>query len=231
MPPTPMPKPSPSVTAPPIGDELPLDSRLFFVLDEPISSKGSKAGSYVRVHLKNPIVVAGHTIVPAGAPARIRIVDSSAADILDTYGFVDIFFEPLGLPDGRLLPLRTPIARLSPNVSSGHQSTVEAEDTAGDIFVPYYPVWQILRKGKNFVLGQGSVLPANTEATITVQSDGTVAVVTPPPLTAGNEPANSAFPVSPLATPFGVEAQTPRPRSTPHPSPSPSPSPSSSPRK
>ena len=47
-----------------------------------------------------------------------------------------------------------------------------AEDTAGDIFVPYYPLWQIMRKGKNFVLGAGSVIPANTEATLTAQPNG-----------------------------------------------------------
>jgi len=49
---------------------------------------------------------------------------------------VDIFFEPLALPDGRVLPLRAPVARLEPRDSAGHESTVEAEDTVGDIFVP-----------------------------------------------------------------------------------------------
>jgi len=169
MSPTPMPKSSPSSTPTPVGNVLPLDSTLTFVLDEPISSNHSKAGQIVRAHLKAAIIVAGRVVVPAGAPGQIRIVDSSAADIMDTYGFVDIFFEPLGLPDGRMLPLRAPIARLAPQVSSGHQSTVGAEDTVGDIFVPYYSVWQILRKGKNFVIGAGSEIPARTEATISAQ--------------------------------------------------------------
>ena len=74
---------------------MPFDSTLTFVLDDPISSKGAKAGQIVRAHLKDAIVVAGRVVVPAGAPGQIRIVDSSAADIMDTYGFVDIFFEPL----------------------------------------------------------------------------------------------------------------------------------------
>jgi hypothetical protein len=208
---------------------LPFDSTLLFVLDDPISSKSSKPGQIVRAHLKSAIVVGGRTVAPAGTPAQIRIIDTSAADILDTYGFVDIFFEPMMLGDGRALPLRTPVARLAPNVSAGHESTVAAEDTAGDIFVPYYPLWQIMRKGKNFVLGPGSVIPANTEATVTAQPDGTIAVVTPPPLAAGSDAPESAFPLSPLATPFGPEAATPRPRSRPHPSPSASPSPSPSP--
>ncbi len=230
MPPTPMPKPTPKPTAHPPGNVLPFDSTLLFVLDDPISSKSSKSGQFVRAHLQRAIVVAGLTVAPVGAPAQIRIVDSSASDILDTYGFVDIFFEPLRLADGRSLPLRTPVARLAPNLTAGHESTVEAEDTAGDIFVPYYPIWQILRKGKNFVLGAGSVLPANTEATLTAGPKGSIAIVTPEPIVRSTEAPASSFPASPLATPFGPGAATPRPKPTPRPTASPSPPPSTPPR-
>jgi hypothetical protein len=222
MPPTPMPKATSSPSAPAPGNVLPLASTLLFVLDDPISSKGSKSGQIVRAHLKADIVVGGHTIATAGAPAQIRIVDVSPADIADQYGFVDIFFEPLTLSDGRKLPLRAPVSRLSPEVSSGHGSTVGAEDTIGDIFVPYYPIYQILRKGKNFVLGPGSVIPADTEATLTMQPNGVTAIVTPHPLAESTETPISTFPTMPLATPFGPEA-LPRPRATPRPSPSPAP--------
>jgi len=224
-----MPKPTPSPSAPPLGNVLPFDSTLLFVLDDSISSKTSKAGELVRAHLKNAIVVGGHTVAPAGTAVNIRIIDSSASDIMDTYGFVDIFFEPMRLADGAMLPLRTPVARLAPHVSAGHESTVEAEDTAGDIFVPYYPIYQILRKGKNFVLGPGSVIPANAEATITAHPDGSIAVVTPPPIVQDTEAPTATFPLSPLATPFGPAAATPRPRTHAISSPSPSPSPTVTP--
>ena len=223
----PLSSPSPS-SAPSIG-VLPFDSTLLFVVDDPISSKSSRAGQIVRAHLKDAIVVGGRTLAPAGTPATIRIVDSSGADIADTYGFVDIFFEPLRLPDGRTLPLRAPVARLAPRVSSGHESTVGAEDTVGDIFVPYYPLWQIFRKGKNFVLGAGSELPARTEATITAQSNGTIAIATPRPLPLRNDTPSSVFPVEPMATPIGglptpVHAKPlPSPTATPAPSPTPTP--------
>jgi hypothetical protein len=222
MPPTPMPKPTAKPSAPAPGNALPYDSMLLFVLDEPISSKSSKTGQVVRAHLRSAIVVGGRVVAQAGTSEQIRIVDSSASDIMDTYGFVDIFFEPLKLPDGRTIPLRTPIARLTPNVSAGHESTVSAEDTVGDIFVPYYSLWQIVRHGKNFVLGAGSVLPANTEALLSAQPNGGIAIVTPPPLVNSAETPNSAFPVQPLATPFGPEGGTPRPRSTPRPTATPS---------
>lgn len=228
MPPTPMPKATPSPTAAPTN-VLPLDSSLLVVLDEPISSKSSKAGQLIRAHLKNAIVVSGHVVAPAGTPAQIKIVDVSPSDIADTYGFVDIYFEPLALPDGRMLPLRTPVARLAPRVSSGHESTVEAEDTMGDIFVPYYGLWQIFRKGKNFVLGPGSELPARTQATITAQPNGSIAIVTPQPLAPRLESPTSAFPVVPMATPFGPAAEEGHRRgSSPHPSPTTSPAPTAS---
>jgi hypothetical protein len=222
-----MPGASPKATPSPPPNLLPFDSNLLFVLDDPISSKASKAGEIVRAHLKDPIVLLGRTIAPAGAPATIKIIDTSSADILDTYGFVDIFFEPLHLPDGRLLPLRAPIARLAPHVSSGHQSTVAAEDTVGDIVVPYYSFYQIFRKGKNFVLAPGSVLSAETQATITELPNGTAAVVTPEPLAESTYVPKATFPVEPEATPFGPGATSTH-HAKPLPKPSPSPTSSSS---
>jgi hypothetical protein len=222
MPPTPMPKATPSPSPQPSGNVLPFDSTVLFVLDDPISSKGAKAGQMIRAHLKSALVVGGRTVAPAGTPEQIRIVDVSPADIADTYGFVDIYFEPLALPDGRILPLRAPVARLEPRVSNGHESTVEAEDTVGDIFVPYYSLWQIFRHGKNFVLKPGSEVPARTEATISSQPDGTIGIVTPPPLAPASYVPTSAFPVIPMATPIGA---TPRPENLPTPSPKPSPTP------
>jgi hypothetical protein len=222
-----MPKSTPKPSAAPPGDALPYDSMLLFVLDDSISSKSSKTGQIVHAHLRSAIVVGGRTVAPAGTPAQIRIVDSSASDIMDTYGFVDIFFEPLRLSDGRTIPLRTPIARLTPTTSAGHESTVGAEDTVGDIFVPYYSLWQIVRHGKNFVLGAGSVLPANTEAMLTAQPNGSIAIVTPPPILQSTEAPNSAFPVQPLATP--LETAPPHPKSTARPTPTPTPWPTISP--
>lgn len=184
----------------------------------------------MRAHLRGDLAVGGRIVAPAGTPAQIKILDASASSIADQYGFVDIYFEPLTLPDGRVLPLRTPIARLTPNVTAGHASTVSAEDTVGDIFVPYYSIWQIARMGKNFVLGAGSVVSANTEATLAAQPNGTIAIVTPRPLHAGTETTNSSFPVLPMATPFGPNGMGQRSRSRSQPSPAPSPDTSPAPQ-
>jgi hypothetical protein len=213
---------------------LPFDSGLIFVTDEPISSKASHPGQIIKVHLKTDLAVGGHVVAPAGTPGGLRIVSVSHADIGDVYGFVDVYFEPLVLPDGRTVPLRAPLARLAPRDSSGHESTVELEDTVADQVIPFHWLYHILRKGKNFVLSAGSEIPARTEATLTAQPNGTVAIVTPrPPATSFMVP-NSSFPVEPIATPFGPAAGKrqvhPSPSPTPWPTPAwPSASPSASP--
>ena len=85
--------------------------------------------------------------------------------------------------------MRAPVARLEPHVSAGHETTVEAEDTVGDIFVPYYCLWQIFRHGKNFVLKAGSEVPARTDATISAQPNGAIGDRDAPP--AGAESGGS----------------------------------------
>ncbi len=208
----------------PAGDSLPFDSNLVLVLDEAISSKSSRAGQMIAAHLKDPLAVGGRVVAPAGTPEKIRIVASSAADIGDVYGFVDIFLEPLVLSDGRALPLRAPVARLEPHVSAGHESTVAWEDTIEDQVIPYHFLYHIFRTGKNFVLKAGSELPAHTEATLTALPNGAIAIETPHPPARSLQMPKSTFPVEPLATPFGPAGGT-KSRKTPAPSPTPTPTP------
>jgi hypothetical protein len=230
MPPAPRPGASAQPSPQPTGNILPFDSNLTFVIDDAISSKSSKRGEIIGVQLKDALVVGGRTIAPAGTPAKLRIVNVSPADIGDVYGFVDIFFEPLQLPDGRVVPLRAPIARLEPHDSAGHESTVELEDTIEDEVIPYHFLYHIFRKGKNFVLGPGSQIPARTEATITALPNGAVAIETPRPMQPELQMPKSSFPSQPAATPFGNgEGQNGPYRSRPYHSPRPSPSASTSP--
>jgi hypothetical protein len=240
--PTPAPVSSPSTSPSPApkGNVLPFDSDLIFVIDESISSKASHAGQIVKIHLKNDLAVGGRVVAPAGTPGSLRIVAVSHADVGDVYGFVDIYFEPLTLPDGRTLPLRAPFARLAPRDSYGHESTVALEDTVADQVIPFHWLYHILRKGKNFVLSPGSEIPARTEATLTALPNGTVAIETPRPPATNLAIPNSSFPVEPIATPFGPAGGKRQVHPTPSPtpwatpawpssSPSASPSPSGSP--
>jgi len=226
IPPTPSPQslPSASPSPAPSGNVLPFDSNLTFVTDAAISSQGSRAGQLIDVHLKDDLTVGGHVVAPAGTPAKLRVVAVSHADIGDQYGFVDIFFEPLALPDGRVLPIRAPVSRLAPHRSAGHESTVALEDTIEDQVIPYHWLYHLFRKGKNFVLNAGSEMPARTEATLTALPNGTVAIETPPPAAASVTAPKSAFPVEPEATPFGPNAGKLPMRPSPSPTPWPTPS-------
>ncbi len=208
---TPTPSGAPQ-TAPPAQSStmLPYGSRLTFVLDGTISSASSRANQVVNAHLKRALVLGGTTVAPAGAPVRIRILDASPASNPDIYGFVDIYFEPLRLSDGRELPLRAPISHLNVNSSAGHDSTVAVENTVGDIFAPTL-LLHVFRKGRNFTLEPGADVHALTEARVDIGADGTVAVATPPPLILDSGMPRASFQAVPLATPAGNPGQAPVP--------------------
>ena len=184
------------------------------MLDDPIASSGSRKGDMVRVHLKNPLLVAGKTIAAAGAPAKIRVIDAESAKAGDIYGYVNIYFMPLLLADGRELPLRAPTSHLTVNTTAGHESTVATEDTIGDIFIPYHVLYHAFRKGRNFTLGAGSEIRARTQATLTLLPNGAVAIGTPEPISIDLDAPHSTFPERPYVTP---RPNATRPPNTPPP--------------
>jgi hypothetical protein len=204
------------------------------VLDDSISSAANKPGDVIRMHLKNDLVVGDRVVARAGTPATLRIVDTSSAKISDVYGFVDIFVDPLRLNDGRDVPLFLASSRLSPRDTAGHESTVAIEDTLEDIVIPYAALYQIFRKGKNFVLHPGAELKARLDATL-VGSEGGVEIETPSPLSASLDPPHPTFPVLPLAEPMPSAPPPPTvappPTTTPAESPPASPAPSITPKR
>ncbi len=191
---------SPPPTPAPPSNVLPLGSTLTFVLDDSISSNKSKANDIVRAHLEKALIIHGTTVAPAGTPIEIKIVDASPASNPDIYGFVDIFFRPMRLPDGRVIPMHAPASHLNVNVTAGHASTAGVENTIGDIFAPTL-LYHVFRKGRNFVLEPGARINARTDAMIVVKDNGTVAIQTPLPISLDAEPPVSAFKSIPMVTP------------------------------
>jgi hypothetical protein len=194
---TPTPSASPTPTPPP--NLLPLGSPLAFVLDGAISSSHSKAGDLVPAHLLKPLIVGGVTVAPAGTKADIKIVDASPASNPDIYGYVDIYARPLTLPDGRLIPLRAPASHLNVDISAGHSSTADIENTIGDVYAPTL-LFHIFRKGRNFVLEPGATISLRTQATLITLSNGTVAIETPAPLVLDDETPGSEYRAMPMIT-------------------------------
>ena len=189
------------------------------MLDDPISSTANTSGDIVRAHLRDALVLGGVIVAPAGSPVQIRAIRVARAQSGDYYGFVDIAFLPMRLSNGEDLPLRTPTSHLTPYVSTGHEATVGVEDTVADIIFPLHTLYQAFRKGRNVMLGPGSILRARTVASVSLEA-GVAVVATPTPLEFPVDvPAASyrALPFAPLPTPV------PKPTRSPTPSPEPSP--------
>jgi hypothetical protein len=189
--------------------ELPLDSSLFFVLDGTISSR-LKPGTVVRAHLREPLVVNGTTVASAGTPVDIEVYQTTPAHMGNEDGSVDIYFEPMHLADGKDLPLTTPTAHIDPHVSVGQYNTRAVTDTIGDIFIPGHYIYHILRKGRDVVLGPGTVLRARTGASITVR-DRAVVLATPQPFVTTSDTPAPVFIPAPMYTPPGFVPPTPKP--------------------
>lgn len=181
------------------------------------------------MHLKSDLVVGNRVVARAGTPGTLRIVDTSAAKISDIYGFVDIFVDPLHLGDGRDVPLFLASSRLSPRDTAGHESTVAIEDTLEDIVIPYAALYQILRKGKNFVLHPGAELKARLDATLVASGRRGVDIETPSPLSASLDPPHPTFPVLPMAEPMPSAPPPPTVAPPPTPSSTTAPSPTTTP--
>jgi hypothetical protein len=213
----PVPTPPPSRAEPastpsstPNSTILPLDSSLFFVLDGTISSH-SKPGTVVRAHLRDPIVLNGVTIAPAGTPVDIEVTQSSPAQAGNIDGSVDVYFDALTLDGGKKLPLVTPTAHISPHMSAGQVSTRGITDTVGDIFIPGHVLYHMLRKGGDVTLRPGTVIRARTAATISLSHHGAYAISTPPPFNTSLETPHPAFVPAPVYTPPGFHPPTPKP--------------------
>jgi hypothetical protein len=217
----------------PTGAVLPYDSSLFFVLDDTLSSGSAVPGQIVRVHLRDPLVLRGVTVAPAGTPAAIKVADVQPAKAGDEYGFIDIYFMPMTLPNGQEVPLRAPQSHLNVNVSAGHESTVDLESMAEDIVFPAAILLQVFRKGKNFTLHPGAAVRAKAEATISVNDRGVVAVQTPSPMSLPADAPAADFSKMKFAQPWASPPRnghaTPEPTATPAATPSPTTAPTTAP--
>jgi hypothetical protein len=221
--PTPAPPPRVEPTATPTGTPrssvLPLNSSLFFVLDDTISSH-SKPGTIARAHLRDPIVLDGITVARAGEQVGIEITQASPAQAGGIDGTVEIYFQSLPLAGNLSLPLSTPTARINPHMTAGQASTQGITDTIGDIFIPGHLIYHMFRKGGDVTLRPGTVIRARTAASIRV-AHGAVAIATPPPFETTLDTPHPAFSVAPMYTPPGYHAPTPKPSPSVSPTPTP----------
>lgn len=182
------------------AEVLPLDSSLFFVLDDPVNSRYSRPGDYARIHLKDALILNGRTVAPAGTPGRFRIVTTVAAQSPDVEGSVDVYFDKVDLPHYGALPIRSAQTHWTNEMTAGRASTAGVTDTIKDIFIPYHMLYRVFRKGSELDLRPGTVVRVRTAATIDASKAGTVSIVTPPPFQLNLDAPHSDYTPLPLST-------------------------------
>jgi len=221
---TPNPRATPS-PSPPAG-LLPMGSDIFFVLDQKLSSGSSKPGSTIKVHLRDPLIVGGVTLAPAGTPATIDVLAAHGRSISDQQGVIQIHFEPLALPGREPLPIRAPREYLTIEMSGGQVMTQYTTDTIGQIFVPYYLIFQSFRPGHDYVLPAGAIVRAQTAATVDARNPNEIVIASPPPIVQNFDPPHADYKPAPFYT---VPPTKPPPPPKPKPTRPPTPEPTDSP--
>lgn len=227
IPPPVAPRTAPTATAAAAatGATLPYGSTLLLVLDDKIDSGSTRPASVIHMHLKDALVVAGTVVAPAGAPATLAIVTTQGAHSGDIDGAVQIHLDPLALSGGAPpLPIRAYHEYLNIELTSGQQSTRSTTDTVADIFIPYHAIYHAFRRGRQLVLPVGSVLRAQTAATIDASDPRHVVLSTPPPFVSNYDAPHSELTAPPLFTPAATRPK-PLPRGKPTLPPTPAPTP------
>ncbi len=232
LPPPAPPKGPPSAASPtpaPPGTTLPYGSIIFFVLDDAVNSGTTEPGTTVHMHLKSPIVVNGVTVAAAGAPATFAVITTLKANTGDEDGAIEIHLDPLKLP-GRdmVLPVRALHEYLTRELTAGQEATRSTTDTIGDILIPYHVLYHALRPGHQMVLPAGSILRAETAATIDASDPRAIVLSTPPPFSSTYDVPHADLTAPPFYTPAPMRPH-PLPRGKPTLPPKPPPSPSAAP--
>ncbi|GAC1542304.1 MAG: hypothetical protein NVS3B16_07110 [Vulcanimicrobiaceae bacterium] len=204
MPPPAAPRSAPSTSAAPVvpGVTLPFGSTILLVLDDKIDSGSTKSGTIVRMHLRAPLIANGATIAPAGTPATLAIVSTRGARSGDVDGAVQIHLDPIALPGhAEALPVRAYHEFLTIERTAGQDATRGTTDTLADIFVPYHMLYHAFRRGRQLVLPPGSVLRAQTGATIDASDPKAFVLTTPPPFVSTNDVPHADLTAPPYYTP------------------------------
>jgi hypothetical protein len=206
------------------GFLLPAGTVLTIVVDQQLDSAVIEPGTIVRAHLRDPIVVRGKTLAPAGAQVQL-IVSATRRSSEGVSGEIMLRVEPLQLSDGLNLPMRLVYPVLSPLLIAANTT---------DITLPQHAKNEQIKRGEDLIVPRGTMLRAKTTVTVDATNPQQDVLVAPPPYTISTEKPYSAFTPIPLAT-YNPRPTPPprnrrgRGRGGPTPSPSPSPSVTASP--
>ena len=219
--------PEPTATAEP-GTTLPYGSPLLFVFDDKVDSGSTKPGTTVHLHLKEPLVVNGVTLAPAGTPETLAVITTRKAHSGDEDGAIQVHLDPLQLPGRGALPVRAYHEYLTIERTAGEYSTRDVTDTIADVFIPGHILYRAFRSGRQFVLTPGAILRAETDVTIDARDPRHVVFATPPPFVSTFDTPHADLTPAPFYTP-APERPHPLPKGKPTLPPTPAPTPTPAP--
>ncbi|MBV9646464.1 MAG: hypothetical protein JO043_03280 [Candidatus Eremiobacteraeota bacterium] len=206
---TPSPSPAPST-----GAYLPVGSPIDLVLDEPVDSHKTAAGTVVHMHLKDALRVGGVEVAQAGLRGTLRVVMTRPALSGDQDGAVELQVDPLPLPGRGTLPLYLTRSFVTVEMTAGQQSTRDLLDSAEDVLIPGHVIYHALRKGHELTLARGTTLRARTGASIDASRAPTVVIATPAPVQLNTDVPHSDFTPIPLYTLPTPPPRQPAPRAS-----------------
>jgi hypothetical protein len=186
-------------------------SLLAVVLDDRISSRETPPNTTIRYHLKDALVVGGVTVAPAGSRGTLTVIQGHKAVAPDQDGNVQIALPPFATLAGPL-PVRPIHEYLTIDHTAGQLNTRGETDTAADIILPPYVLYQVFRRGHDLVLPVGSLLHVLTAASISAVNPAKVVIATPPPFILSTDPIHADFTAIPLSTVPPPFHRSPSPR-------------------
>jgi hypothetical protein len=95
------------LSASPLPIVVPAGTAIHFKLRRTISTATARSGEYVPATLTAPIVIGGHTVANAGAPAVVRIGDAEASGRIGGSARLTFSVSSLTLVNGKAFDVRT----------------------------------------------------------------------------------------------------------------------------
>ena len=95
-----------SAISPLLAGTIPAGTAIQLRLNQTVSGKTAKTGSFIALSVVNPVVINGETLIQAGAQAEGQVSSAKKANIIGSPGSVGITVTSVTAVDGTKVPLQ-----------------------------------------------------------------------------------------------------------------------------
>ena len=136
--------------APLFAGTVPAGTAVQLRLNQTLSSKTAKVGSFVSLNVVNPVVINGETLIKAGAQAEGQVSNAKKASIIGAPGSIGITVTSVTAVDGTKIPLQG-------------MSTNDGEDKmVMSVIIGLLCIFGFLQKGGEGTLDNNMIINART---------------------------------------------------------------------